>query len=109
LTVYSKTPPPPLTPEEITQFNALLNRLDTICKSAKDHNVKLLIDAEQTYFQAAIDYLTIYMCKKYNTKSPIVYNTYQMYLKDSKDRLMEDIDIATRGKFYLGVKLVRGM
>jgi len=67
-----------------------------------------LIDAEQTYYQPAIDYFTLHLCKKYNDKSPIVYNTYQMYLRDSTTRLHDDISQARKEGHHLGVKLVRG-
>jgi proline dehydrogenase len=50
--------------------------------SVADNSVRLLIDAEQTYYQPAIDYLALAMSKKYNKKEAIIHNTYQMYLKD---------------------------
>jgi len=48
------------------------------------------------------------MCKRYNDKRPMVYNTYQMYLRDSATRLLEDISQAKKDGYHLGVKLVRG-
>ncbi|KAJ3291552.1 hypothetical protein HK104_005976 [Borealophlyctis nickersoniae] len=79
-----------------------------------------MIDAEQTYFQPAIDDLALYICWKFNPplpgrgvnesgrKGPIAYNTYQMYLKDARRRLEIDVERAERGGYAFGVKLVRG-
>lgn len=44
-------------------------------------NVQLVIDAEQTYLQAAINQLVLALQYKYNKSQPWVYNTYQCYRK----------------------------
>ena len=76
-----------------------------------------MMDAEQTYFQPAIDDIVIGLCRIYNarlgpvknnTKGPLVFNTYQMYLTSSLGRLKADVHRAAQKGYSFGIKLVRG-
>lgn len=97
-----------LTALEEEQFRNMVNRLHTIFKYAKKQNVRVMVDAEQSYFQPAIHRLAVEMMRVYNTESAIVFNTQQCYLKKALKTVTLDLEQAKRQKFYYGAKLVRG-
>jgi len=97
-----------LTDEEEEQFKNMLRRMHTVFQRAKDLDIRVMVDAEQTYFQPAISRLTLEMMKKYNTEKAIVFNTYQCYLKKAHRNLLLDLEQSNRQNFFFGAKLVRG-
>ena len=48
-------------------------------QAAKEMDVRVMVDAEQTYFQPAIHRIAMEMMKKFNTEKAIVFNTYQVW------------------------------
>lgn len=96
------------TAEEERQMKRMLQRVDILAKHAMAKGVRLMVDAEQTYFQPAISRLTLEMQRKFNTEKPIIFNTYQCYLKDAYDNVTMDVELSRREGWYFGVKLVRG-
>jgi proline dehydrogenase len=94
--------------DEQVEFEKVVNRIDSICKTAYENNVRLFIDAEETWIQIAIDNLATQMMQKYNKEKAIVFNTLQLYRHDRLAFLKESHQQAISNNYYLGVKLVRG-
>jgi len=84
------------------------NRVNILCQHAYNLNVPIMIDAEDVAFQNCVDAVVEEMMQKYNQNQAIVYNTLQMYRKDRLQFLIESVQKALAGNYYLGVKFVRG-
>ncbi|KAJ8286036.1 hypothetical protein GJAV_G00033790 [Gymnothorax javanicus] len=96
------------TEEEERQMKRMLQRMDVLAKHAVKHGVRLMVDAEQTYFQPAISRLTLEMQRIFNKEKPVIFNTYQCYLKEAYDNVSLDVELSRREGWYFGAKLVRG-
>nr|XP_004538154.2 proline dehydrogenase 1, mitochondrial [Maylandia zebra] len=96
------------TEEEERQMKRMLQRVDILAKHAVENGVRLMVDAEQTYFQPAISRLTLEMQRKFNREKPVIFNTYQCYLKEAYDNVTLDVELSRREGWYFGAKLVRG-
>ncbi|KAG0329533.1 hypothetical protein BGZ99_001535 [Dissophora globulifera] len=98
--------------DDLDDYRRLLTRIETLCDQAAATQTRLMIAAEQTYFQPAIDNLVLHFQEHFNRAlgpdEPLIYNTYQMYLKDALDRLCRDYTRSQRNGFILAAKLVRG-
>ncbi|KAI8343521.1 FAD-linked oxidoreductase-like protein [Chlamydoabsidia padenii] len=102
-----------LTSDELKAYDRMVNRLDQVCSLAHRHRVGIMVDAEQSYFQEAIDHVAMNLQSKYNRRDeqdhiPTVYNTYQMYTKAAQAKLERDVELARRENFAFAAKLVRG-
>jgi proline dehydrogenase len=98
----------PLTPAEQEAFARLEGRVDRLCKTAHDLGLKILVDAEESWFQNVIDDLAYAAMAKYNNIRCVVYNTYQMYRHDSLARLKQAHQVAQEQGYLFGAKPVRG-
>lgn len=94
--------------KDAQEWELVMQRLDAICKAAFDAKVPVFIDAEDSWFQDAIDRMADAMMAKYNVEAAIVYNTIQMYRHDRLEFLKASHKKAQEVGYILGVKLVRG-
>ena len=86
-----------------------LEIITQICEEAKKNNIKILIDAEESWIQDEIDIITESLMSKYNTqKSTIIFHTIQLYRKDKLNYLKKIHKQAKEKKYKIGLKLVRG-
>jgi len=97
-----------LTTSENEQWERIKNRFKTVCASGKLHNVKILIDAEESWIQDAVDDLVLELMETFNTDALIVYSTLQTYRWDRLDYLKKIHIKAKKTNFKLGFKVVRG-
>ncbi len=95
------------TDEEKRWFHAK-ERISMLCKTAWEHSIPILIDAEESWIQNTIDSIVYDMMKIYNREKVIVYNTIQMYRTDGFSMLKNAYEMAENEGYFLGVKLVRG-
>ncbi|MDK2909428.1 MAG: proline dehydrogenase [Bacteroidales bacterium] len=100
--------PDSLTAEDKIQLNLFRERIDILCHEASQLGIPLLIDAEDSWYQAFIDDLVESMMKKYNREKTIVFNTLQMYRHDRISYLQGLIQRAEKAGFKVGLKFVRG-
>ncbi len=98
-----------LNEDEKKKYEAFKNRLNTLAQTAFDHNMRLFIDAEETWIQNVIDDLVLDLMRKHNTGSvPIIFNTYQLYRTQAYGILKNHIETGKSEGFKIGAKLVRG-
>lgn len=97
-----------LPPEEREEWHRVRHRMMRICETAKQMNIGVLVDAEETWIQDPVDALTIMMMDTFNKERCVVYNTIQHYRHDRLAFLMDSWKAAEQRHFILGAKLVRG-
>eukprot|EP01038_Epipyxis_sp_PR26KG_P011537 gene11537-15453_t len=99
-----------LNEKELLLFRNMRKRIDNLAYLAQSLGVRLMIDAEHSYFQPAIDNITLALAKRFNQKgsTPVIFSTYQLYLKDSSERFRTDMERARLGNYTFAAKLVRG-
>ena len=103
-----KTEGEDFTDQEQEEWERIVGRFDAVCKLAKEKDVEVLIDGEESWMQDAADDLVEEMMRKYNTDNTIVYNTLQTYRWDRLDYLKQLHGRSKKAGFKVGMKLVRG-
>ena len=92
---------------ESKEWSKVEIRFNKICLEASKKDIMVLVDAEESWIQTAIDELVTKMMNIYNSEKAVVFNTIQAYRKDRFDyltKLYNDLN----GSVKIGVKLVRG-
>jgi proline dehydrogenase len=102
------SPGAPLGKADARAWESAQGRVLGICQAAHDAGIPVMIDAEDSWYQPAIDALATRMMERFNRERAIVFNTLQLYRHDRLAFLEESFAAAGRGGYHLGVKLVRG-
>lgn len=93
---------------ETAEWERSRGRVYAICARASAARTAVLIDAEESWIQGPVDRLAMDMMKQFNRESVVVFNTYQLYLKDRATALQGAWKHAAEEGYLLGAKLVRG-
>ncbi|MBX2980040.1 MAG: proline dehydrogenase family protein [Flavobacteriales bacterium] len=94
--------------EDVREWELVQGRVLRISQAAYDAGVPVMIDAEESWLQPAIDALATRMMERFNRERPVVFNTIQLYRHDRLAFLKASLEAAERGNYHLGLKLVRG-
>ena len=96
-----------LSENEIIEWSKVETRFNKICLEASKKDIMVLVDAEESWIQTAIDELVTKMMNIYNSKRAVVFNTIQAYRKD-RFNFLTKLHNDLNGRVKIGVKLVRG-
>ncbi|MCY4443410.1 MAG: proline dehydrogenase family protein [Proteobacteria bacterium] len=98
-----------LLPSEKKHYKTMCSKVHQLCLAAQKKGVKVLIDAEESWIQDAIDDLVEKLMLNYNTSTTAtVYHTLQMYRYDRLHYLKKLHQKCVQEKRILAIKLVRG-
>ena len=74
-----------------------LERVVGLVKLAEELDVRLMFDAEHSYFQPAIHSIVLELQKNFNRgKEALVYNTYQCYLRNAETEINQHIELTSK-------------
>lgn len=97
-----------LSQAETEQFNLFKQRVHNLCSISANASTPILIDAEDSWYQKALDDVIRDMMLEFNKAQVLVYNTLQMYRVDRFVFLKDAFKDASENGFKLGIKFVRG-
>lgn len=110
-----------LAPKDVDALKQLWEVLREVAHRAQQHgSVRIAIDAEYSWYQPAIDAMYEAIAAEFNRpdikragpqgciSGPLVYNTFQAYLRRTPSHLTASFERAKLNGYTLGVKLVRG-
>jgi proline dehydrogenase len=90
------------------ELERIRERAFMICQIAFNYNIPVMIDAEETWIQNAIDQIVEELMEKFNRERPLVFHTVQMYRTDRLYYLKQLATEATRKGYFSAFKIVRG-
>lgn len=95
--------------EEKAPTKEMAAAMQEVCKSAAQRDIALLPSAEETWNLQGYHQWTLNLQRMFNRDGKcVMYNTYQLYLKQAPGELAQHLKIAKDEGFTLGAKLVRG-
>ena len=97
-----------LSAEEQAEWERTLARCRRLAPCAQKEGRSIMIDAEETWIQPAIDRTARQLMQEFNQERPVVFTTVQLYRTGRIEALEADLQAAQEGNYKYGVKIVRG-
>ncbi|XTZ37433.1 proline dehydrogenase family protein [Salmonella enterica] len=97
-----------MTNSEQEAWARITGRYSALFEYAHLKGVRMMVDAEQTFVQPAVNALLLEMMRRFNAVKPTITLTLQFYLKDQLRFLEQCYHQACQFNYILGVKIVRG-
>ncbi len=94
-----------LTEAETAEYQRVVKRFESICKEAHANDVRIFVDAEDSWIQDVIDDLTYKAMVLYNTEKALIFNTIQCYRTGRVEHIQEKLK---QLQCFIGFKIVRG-
>lgn len=93
---------------ERSQVERAEQRLVALCVAAERANVRLLLDAEESWIQTTIDGMAERAMQRFNRSQLVIYTTAQLYRHDRLAYVRKLLSRAANEGWIAGIKLVRG-
>lgn len=97
-----------LSQDEVAEWERVKSRFHEIAQTAHDCNIPVMVDAEESWIQQAVDNLVAELMMEFNKERVIVLNTMQMYRHDRLEFIQHSLQHALDNDYFLGAKIVRG-
>jgi proline dehydrogenase len=98
-----------LSETEAALVASTIARVRGLAEMAHELDVRLMIDAEHSYFQPAIDNVVLDLQREFNGgERALIFNTFQCYLTESTVKVAEHIERSEREGWQFAAKVVRG-
>ncbi len=97
-----------LKPAEQQEWDVVRDRYYRLARKAYEKKVPIMVDAEESWIQPAVDDLLEELMQEFNREQVTVITTLQLYRRDRLDYLKELHERARSKGFKIGAKLVRG-
>ncbi|KAB2810292.1 proline dehydrogenase family protein [Phaeocystidibacter luteus] len=97
-----------LSANEQLEWDRVVGRFHDIAQAAKDYNIPVMVDAEESWIQQAVDDVVTALMMEFNTERVLILNTIQFYRHDRLEFLQKSLEHAVENNYFLGVKIVRG-
>lgn len=86
--------------------------LQQYMRAGKKHGVRVIVDAEQSWYQPTVDVMTEQLMRQFNTgrdgRPAVVVASFQAYLRRNPELVRSQIERAKEGGYKLIYKQVRG-